>query len=60
MSNQRYELKLKSEAVRQVIDKEYSVQAVSQRLGVSAHSAYKWLNAVKQQVGRMFDGYLTQ
>lgn len=47
MSNQRYTPEFKDEAVRQVIDKGHSVQEVSQRLGVSAHSIYKWVNAVK-------------
>jgi transposase len=30
-----------------VIDRGYSVPEVAQRLGVSAHSLYKWVNAVK-------------
>jgi transposase len=47
MSNQRYTPEFKDEAVRQVIDDRHSVQEVEQRLGVSANSIYKWVNAVK-------------
>jgi transposase len=47
MSNQRYTPEFKDEALRQVIDGRHSVQEVEQRLGVSAHSIYKWVNAVK-------------
>jgi transposase len=37
----------KDEAVRQIVDRGYSVADVSDRLGVSAHSLYKWVKAVK-------------
>jgi len=47
MNNPRYSPEFKDEAVRQVVDRGYSVPDVSQRLGVSAHSLYKWVNAVK-------------
>lgn len=47
MSSQRYTPEFKDEAVRQVLERGYSVAEVSQRLGVSAHSLYKWVNAVK-------------
>lgn len=30
-----------------MIERGYSVSKVTQRLGVSAHSLYKWVNAVK-------------
>lgn len=33
--------------VRQITDRGYSVAEVSERLGVSAHSLYKWLRAIK-------------
>lgn len=32
----------KEEAVRQITERGYSVTEVSDRLGVSAHSLYKW------------------
>lgn len=47
MSNQRYTPEFKDEAIRQVIDRGHSVAEVCERLGVSTHSLYKWINAVK-------------
>ncbi len=47
MSSQRYTPEFKDEAVRQVLERGYTVAEVSQRLGVSAHSLYKWVKAVK-------------
>jgi len=46
MSSQRYSLEFKDEAVRQIIERGYSVTEVSERLGVSSHSLYKWVKAV--------------
>jgi transposase len=43
MSNQRYSPEFKDEAVRQVVVRGHSVAEVSDRLGVSAHSLYKWV-----------------
>ena len=47
MSNQRYTPEFKDEAVRQIVDRGYSVADVSERLGVSAHSLYKWFKGTK-------------
>jgi transposase len=47
MSNQRFTPEFKDEAVRQIVDRGYAVSEVSQRLGVSHHSLYKWVKAVK-------------
>ena len=47
MSNQRFSPEFKDEAVRQIVDRGYSVAEVSERLGVSAHSLYKWVKATK-------------
>lgn len=46
MSTQRFTPEFKEEAVRQVVERGYSVPEVSARLGVSAHSLYKWIKAV--------------
>ena len=46
MSSQRYTPEFKDEAVRQVIERGYSVNEVAERLGVSSHSLYKWIKAV--------------
>lgn len=48
MSSPRFASEFKDEAVRQIIERGYSVAEVSARLGVSAHSIYKWVNAVIQ------------
>jgi transposase len=47
MSTPRYSPEFKDEAVRQVLERGYSVIEISERLGVSAHSLYKWVKAVK-------------
>lgn len=47
MSSQRYTPEFKDEAVRQIVDRGYSVAEVSERLGVSTHSLYQWVKAVK-------------
>jgi transposase len=47
MSSQRYSPEFKEEAARQIVDRGYSVAEVSKRLGVSAHSLYKWVKAIK-------------
>ncbi|WP_422098433.1 IS3 family transposase [Variovorax sp.] len=46
MSTQRFTPEFKEEAVKQVIERGYSVPDVAARLGVSAHSLYKWVKAV--------------
>ena len=46
MSSQRFTPEFKEEAVRQVLDRGYSVAEVSARLGVSTHSLYKRVKAV--------------
>lgn len=47
MSSQRYTPEFKDEAVRQIVDRGYCVAEVSERLGVSSHSLYKWVKAIK-------------
>ena len=47
MSNQRFSPEFKDEAVRQVVDRGHPVAEVAERLGVSEHSLYKWVKAVK-------------
>ncbi len=47
MSGQRYTPEFKDEAVRQVVDRGYAVAEVAARLGVSSHSLYQWVRAVK-------------
>ena len=47
MSSQRFAPEFKDEAVRQVVERGHPVAEVAQRLGVSAHSLYKWVKTVK-------------
>jgi transposase-like protein len=47
MSSQCYSPEFKDEAVRQIVERGYSVAEASERLGVSSHSLYKWVKAVK-------------
>ncbi len=49
MSHQRYTPEFKDEAVRQVTEKGHAVQEVAARLGVSSHSLYKWVKAVRPE-----------
>lgn len=47
MSGRRYTQEFKDEAVKQVIDRGYTIAEVSERFGISSHSMYKWINALK-------------
>lgn len=47
MNSPRFIPEFKEEAVRQIVGLGYSVDEVSERLGVSTHSLYKWVKAVK-------------
>lgn len=46
MSTERCTPEFKEEAVKQVVERGYCVPDVASRLGVSAHSLYKWVKAV--------------
>jgi transposase len=46
MSTQRFTSEFKEEAVKQVLERGYSVAEVGARLGVSSHSLDKWVKAV--------------
>lgn len=47
MGTPRFTPEFKEEAVRQITERGYSVTDVSERLGVSQHSLYKWLKSIK-------------
>jgi len=49
MSSQRYTPEFKAEAVRQVLQRGYSVREVAERVGVSAHSLYRWVAAARPE-----------
>ena len=42
MSSKRYTEEFKIEAVKQVVDRGYSVAEVAKRLGMTTHSLYAW------------------
>ena len=46
MGTPRFSPEFKQEAVKQVTERGYPVAEVADRLGVSAHSLYKWVKAV--------------
>ncbi len=43
MSGKRYPEEFKIEAVKQVVDRGYSVASVATRLDITTHSLYAWL-----------------
>jgi transposase len=47
MGQQRFTPEFKDEAVRQVTERGYKVAEVAARLGVSSHSLYKWVRAMR-------------
>ena len=46
--------------MRQVIDRGYSVAEVADRIGVSTHSLYKWLKAVRPDQSEQQASELTE
>ena len=42
MSSKRYPEEFKREAVRQIVDRGYSVSEIAERLGMTTHSLYDW------------------
>lgn len=51
MSGKKYTREFREEAVRQVIERGYSVKEVAPRIGVSTHSLYKWVRAAHPASG---------
>ena len=43
MSGKRYPEEFKIEAVKQVVDRGYSVASVATRLDITTHSLYSWI-----------------
>ena len=43
MSGKRYPEEFKTEAVKQVVDRGYSVASVATRLDITTHSLYSWI-----------------
>jgi transposase len=53
MSSKRYVEEFKVEAVKQVSERGYAVKEVSERLGISQKSLYKWLRDKRGDKGSM-------
>jgi transposase len=47
MSGKRYTDEFKAEAIKQVIERGYTVKEVAGRLGVSSHSLYEWVRRAR-------------
>ena len=47
MANRKYSDEFRVEAIKQITERGYSVKEVSERLGVSTKSLYKWLGGVR-------------
>lgn len=60
MSKGGYSGEFKAEAVKQIIDRKYSVKEVSERLGVSTHSLYQWVKQAKPEVADQHDQELLE
>ena len=60
MANRKYTLQFKGEAVRQVLDRGYSVKEVAENLGVSKHSLYKWVKATRPGPDKLRDDALIE
>lgn len=54
MGTPRFTPEFKEKAARQITEHGYSVAEVSGRLGVSAHSLYKWLRAIKPDNSELY------
>jgi transposase-like protein len=51
MNTPRFIPDFKEQADRQITERGYSVTEVSDRLGIFAHSLYKWLRSIKPDNG---------
>lgn len=47
MGSSRFTPEFKAEAVRQVLERGYTVKDVAERIGVSAHSLYVWVRQAR-------------
>lgn len=52
MTNRKYTAEFKAEAVKQITERGYKVTEVSERIGVSTNSLYKWLKQARGNQGR--------
>ena len=56
MSNRKYTEEFKAEAIKQVTERGYKVQEVSERLGISGKSLYLWLRLTRRSNSKQGQG----
>lgn len=52
MSGKRYTDEFRAEAIKQVIERGYTVKDVAERVGVSPHTLYEWVRKARGHRGR--------
>ena len=60
MTNARFAEEFKDEAVKQVIERGYTVPDVAKRLGISAQSLYKWIKASEPDDKKRFEAEIKE
>lgn len=50
-SNRQYTEEFKSEAVKQVVERGFTVVDVATRIGIPKHTLYSWVQSVRQAAG---------
>lgn len=60
MTKARFTEEFKDEAVKQVIERGYTVPDVAQRLGVSQQSLYKWIKACAPDEKERFEAEIKE
>lgn len=60
MTNHGYSAEFREWAVRQILEGDFSVKGVSERLGVSTQNLYRWVNAVKPSPDQRWDEELLE
>ncbi len=60
MTKARFTEEFKDEAVKQVIERGYTVPDVAKRLGVSAQSLYKWVKACEPDEKDRFEAEIRE
>ncbi len=60
MARDKYPEEFKHEAVRQVVERGYTVSDVAKRLGVSVQSLYKWVKAYSPNTADRYEAELKE
>jgi transposase len=60
MSNRKFSVEFKAEAVKQVVERGYSAREVSERIGVSMKSLYAWVKEARERSGGQDGAHLDE